>query len=100
MVFVTDSSDSVTVSIPNKKVTATDPLLPVFTADILGGRYVHFGLDLEPTNLVAVSCSRNMLGPFIENRFKASPHSGLLLSANILSVVRAEVEISRGVQMR
>src|SRR5258705_1198002 len=39
------------VSVPNKKATATDPLPPVFTAEILGGgRWFHLGVGLEPTN--------------------------------------------------
>lgn len=68
------------VSIPNKKATATDPLPPVFTAEVLGGgRYFHFGLGIEPTNLAPVEGSRNLVGPFIGNRFKVSPNSKLTL---------------------
>jgi hypothetical protein len=68
------------VSVPNKKATATEPLPPVFTAEVLGGgRYFHLGLKLEPTNLAAVEGSRNLVGPFVGNRFRVSPHPGLTL---------------------
>jgi hypothetical protein len=68
------------VALPNKKATVTEPLPPVFTAEILGGgRYFHLGLRLEPANVAEVEGSRNLVGPFIGNRFKFSPHKAVTL---------------------
>jgi hypothetical protein len=68
------------VALPNKKATATDPLPPIFTAEILGGgRYFHLGVKLEPNNVGSVEGSRNLVGPFIGNRFKVSPNRALTL---------------------
>src|SRR5258705_9652875 len=68
------------VEVPNKKATATNPLPPIFTAEILcGGRFFHLGLWLEPSNAPAVEGSRNLVGPFIGNRFKVSPNRALTL---------------------
>jgi len=68
------------VAVPNKKATATNPLPPIFTAEILGGgRFFHLGVGLEPSNAPAVEGSRNLVGPFIGNRFKVSPNRALTL---------------------
>ena len=68
------------VAVPNKKATATNPLPPIFTAEILGGgRFFHLGVGLEPSNTAAVEGSRNLIGPFIGNRFKVSPNRALTL---------------------
>jgi hypothetical protein len=68
------------VALPNKGATATDPLPPIFTAEILGGgRYFHLGVRLEPTNVGAVEGSRNLVGPFIGNRFKVRPNKAVTL---------------------
>jgi hypothetical protein len=68
------------VEVPNKKATATNPLPPIFTAEILGGgRFFHLGLGLEPSNAPAVEGSRNIVGPFIGNRFKFSANKALTL---------------------
>jgi hypothetical protein len=67
-------------ALPNKKATVTDPLPPIFTAEILGGgRYFHLGVRLEPTNVGGVQGSRNLVGPFIGNRFKYRPTKALTL---------------------
>jgi hypothetical protein len=67
-------------TLPNKKATATDPMPPIFTAEILGGgRYFHLGVQLEPSNIGAVEGSRNLVGPFIGNRFKFTPHKTVTL---------------------
>ena len=66
--------------VANKDATASDPLPPVFSAEVLGGvRYVHFGLELQPQNLSTVEGSRNLFGAFIGNRVKASPHKAVTL---------------------
>jgi hypothetical protein len=66
--------------VANNDSTASDPLPPVFSAEVLGGgRYVHFGLELEPRNLPTVEGSRNLVGAFIGNRVKASPHKAVTL---------------------
>ena len=66
--------------VPNKEATSSDPLPPVFSAEVLGGaRYVHFGLELEPQNLPVVDGSRNLFGVFIGNRVKARPHKAVTL---------------------
>ena len=68
------------VALPNKKATATNPLPPIFTAEILGGgRFFHLGVGLEPSNTAPVQGSRNLVGPFIGNRFKFSPNRALTL---------------------
>jgi hypothetical protein len=62
-------------SVPNEDSTATDPLPPVFTAEVLGGgRYVRMKLELEPANLAPVEGSRNLIGPFGGARLKGMPH--------------------------
>lgn len=64
--------------VANKNATASEELPPVFSAEVLGGgRYVHLGLKLEPTNLSPVEGSRNLVGVFAGNRFKASPHKAV-----------------------
>ena len=66
--------------VANNDATSSDPLPPVFSAEVLGGgRYVHFGLELEPQNLPTVEGSRNLVGAFIGNRVKASPHKAVTL---------------------
>jgi hypothetical protein len=66
--------------LPNKNATATEPLPPVFTAEILGGgRYFHLGVKLEPNNVASVEGSRNLVGPFIGNRFKYRPTKAVTL---------------------
>jgi len=68
------------VALPNKRATATDPLPPIFTAEILGGgRYFHLSVRLEPSRVAGVEGSRNLVGPFIGNRFKVSPHKAVTL---------------------
>ncbi len=68
------------VVIQNKKATATEPLPPVFTLEILAGiRWFHLGLGLEPANLAPVEGSRNLFGPFIGNRVKVGLRPGLTL---------------------
>lgn len=68
------------VEVPHKRSTATEPLPPIFTAEILGGgRYVHLGIGLQMQNLSPVEGSRNYVGPFIGNRFKVSPNRALTL---------------------
>ncbi|MGH9880800.1 MAG: hypothetical protein ACRD6N_05140 [Pyrinomonadaceae bacterium] len=68
------------VAVPNKNATATDPLPPVFSAEIFGGgRFFHLGLGLEPSNGAAVEGSRNLVGPFVGNRFKVSPNKVVTL---------------------
>jgi hypothetical protein len=65
-------------AIPNKKATADDPYPPVFSAEVLGGvRWFHLGLGLQANNNPGVEGSRNLFGPFIGNRFKASPHKAV-----------------------
>ena len=67
-------------SIPNDKATSADPLPPVLTAEVLGGgRWFHLGLGLEPENADPVEGSRNLLGAFIGNRVKVSPHPAITL---------------------
>ena len=66
------------VSVPNKRATATDPLPPIFTAEILGGgRLFHLGVELTPNIGEAVDGSRNFIGPFVGNRFKVSPNKAV-----------------------
>jgi hypothetical protein len=68
------------VAVENKKATVDEPLPPVFTAEVLGGgRFLHLGLELEPANTASVEGSRNFVGVFIGNRFKASPHKAITL---------------------
>lgn len=68
------------VAVPNKRSTETEPLPPTFSAEILGGgRYVHFGLGLEPANRPQVEASRNLVDAFIGNRFKVRPHPAVTL---------------------
>lgn len=68
------------VRVPNKNATATDPLPPVFTAEVLGGgRFFHLGLGLQANNNPPQEGSRNLVGPFIGNRFKVSPHKAVTL---------------------
>ena len=63
------------VAVENKKATPDEPLPPVFTAEVLGGgRLFHLGLELEPANTASVEGSRNFVGFFVGNRFKASPN--------------------------
>lgn len=67
-------------TVPNKNSTDSDPLPPVFSAEILGGaRYTHFGLGLEPANLAPVEASRNLVDAFVGNRFKARLHPAVTL---------------------
>jgi hypothetical protein len=68
------------VSVPNKKATATNPLPPIFSAEILGGgRLFHLGVELTPSIGSAVEGSRNLIGPFVGNRFKVSPNKVVTL---------------------
>lgn len=68
------------VAVENKKASAAEPLPPVFTAEVLGGgRLFHLGLELEPANTASVEGSRNFVGLFVGNRFKASPHKAITL---------------------
>ena len=68
------------VAVENQKATADKPLPPVFTAEVLGGgRLFHLGLALEPANTASVEGSRNFVGLFVGNRFKASPHKAITL---------------------
>ncbi|HSB26950.1 MAG TPA: hypothetical protein VLE19_03800 [Pyrinomonadaceae bacterium] len=68
--------------IADKNATASEELPPVFSAEVLGGgRFLHLSLRLEPTNLAPVEGSRNLVGVFVGNRFKASPHKALTLIA-------------------
>ena len=68
------------VSVPNKSATATNPLPPTFTAEILGGgRLFHLGVGLESGNGSSVEGSRNFIGPFVGNRFKFSPNKAITL---------------------
>jgi hypothetical protein len=67
-------------SVPNDKATSADPLPPVFAAEVLGGgRWFHLGLGLEPTNAPPVEGSRNLVGVFVGNRLKVSPHRAITL---------------------
>ena len=66
--------------VANKNSTASEPLPPVFTAEVLGGgRFFHLGLVLQANNNPPVEGSRNLIGPFIGNRFKVSPHKAVTL---------------------
>lgn len=65
-------------AIPNGDATADEPLPPLFSAEILGGvKWFHLGLGLQANNNPGVEGSRNLFGPFIGNRFKASPHKAV-----------------------
>src|SRR4051812_27562838 len=66
--------------VPNKTATASEPLPPVFTAEVLGGgRFFHLGLGFQANNNPPVEGSRNLIGPFVGNRFKVSPHKAVTL---------------------
>ena len=66
--------------VANKNATASEPLPPVFTAEVLGGgRYFHLGVGLRANNNPGVEGSRNLVGPFVGNRFKISPHKAVTL---------------------
>jgi hypothetical protein len=66
--------------VANKNATASEPLPPVFTAEVLGGgRYFHLGLGLRANNNPGVEGSRNLVGPFVGNRIKVSPHKAVTL---------------------
>ena len=66
------------VKIANKNATASDPLPPIFTAEVLGGgRFFHLGLGLQANNNPPQEGSRNLVGPFVGNRFKVSPHKAV-----------------------
>ncbi len=68
------------VSVKNKNATSTEPLPPVFTAEILGGgRFFRMKLELQANNLAPVEGSRNLIGPFVGNRFKVSPSKAVTL---------------------
>ena len=68
------------VKIANKNATASEPLPPVFTAEVLGGgRFFHLGLGLQANNNPPQEGSRNLVGPFVGNRFKVSPHKAVTL---------------------
>jgi hypothetical protein len=68
------------VRIANKNATASEPLPPIFTAEVLGGgRYFHLGLGLQANNNPPQEGSRNLVGPFVGNRFKVSPHKAVTL---------------------
>ena len=65
----------------DKNATASEEP-PVFSAEVLGGgRFLHLRLRLEPMNVAPVEGSRNLVGVFVGNRFKASPHKALTLIA-------------------
>lgn len=64
--------------IANKNATVSEPLPPVFTAEVLGGgRFFHLGLGLQANNNPPQEGSRNLVGPFVGNRFKVSPHKAV-----------------------
>ena len=66
------------VKVANKNATASDPLPPIFTAEVLGGgRYFHLGLGLQANNNPPQEGSRNLVGPFVGNRFKVSPNKAV-----------------------
>ena len=68
------------VIVENKDASATKPLPPTFSLEIVGGgRYTHFGLGLEPSNGNKVEGSRNLVDAFIGNRFKVRPHPAVTL---------------------
>ena len=68
-------------SVENSKSTATDPLPPVFSTEILGGvRWYHLGLRIQPNAGTPAEGSRNLLGPFGGLRLKVSPADKLTLS--------------------
>ena len=53
------------VSVMNKNATSTQPLSPVFTAEILGGvRSFREKLELQPTNLAPLQGSRHLIRAF------------------------------------
>lgn len=63
------------VTVANKNSTDSEPLPPVFSAEIIGGgRHTHFGLGLEPANRAPIEGSRNLVDVFVGNRFKARVH--------------------------
>ena len=66
------------VKVANENATDSDPLPPVFTAEVLGGgRFFHLGLGLQANNNPPQEGSRNLVGPFVGNRFKVSPHKAV-----------------------
>jgi len=68
--------------VANKNATAGEELPPAFSAEVLGGgRYLHLGLGLQPTNADAVEGKRNLVGVFVGNRFKVSPHKAVTFIA-------------------
>lgn len=68
------------VVIDNKDASASKPLPPTFSLEIVGGgRYTHFGLGLQPQNGNEVEGSRNLVDAFIGNRFKVRPHPAVTL---------------------
>jgi hypothetical protein len=68
------------VTVRNKKATVTNPLPPIFRAEILGGvRWFHLGLGLRANNNPPVEGSRNLVGPFVGSRLKVSPHKAVTL---------------------
>jgi hypothetical protein len=69
------------IAVKNEKATATEPLPPIFTAEILGGvRWFHLGLGLQANNSAPVEGSRNLIGPFVGTRLKISPNKLLTVS--------------------
>jgi len=68
------------VTVRNKKATVTNPLPPIFRAEVLGGvRWFHLGLGLQANNNPPVEGSRNLVGPFVGSRLKVSPHKAVTL---------------------
>jgi len=66
------------VRVQNSKSTATEPYLPIFTAEILGGaRWYHLNLQLQANNAAPVEGTRNLVGPFVGGRFRTNPTRAL-----------------------
>src|ERR1044072_1715533 len=66
--------------VANRNATASEPLPPVFTAEVLGGgRYFHLGLGLRANNNPGVEGSRNLVGPLVGNSMQVSPHKPVTL---------------------
>jgi hypothetical protein len=68
------------VILRNKNSTASEPLPPIFSLEVIGGlRYTHFGLGLQRAGNPGVEGSRNLVDFFGGNRFKIRPHPKVTL---------------------
>jgi hypothetical protein len=68
------------IVIHNKHSTASEPLPPVFSLEVLGGvRYTHVGLGLQRAGNAGVEGNRNLVDFFAGNRFKIRPRPKVTL---------------------